>query len=203
MRKLRTGFTEYSPGDLASLGGKVGPAVAGIPIFAAITPTPAEVALQVKDLLAKMDAVGPGAKVALHASKAKLAQMLSTMARNLMATPNVTETELAETQFPLAKVRERTTSTPPAPGDLRLRHGAVSGQVLGSCRMSMANIRLLEVQWTLDPSVGPWIDAAPSTKTKSIVIDGLPRGKDIWVRIRARNVAGAGAWSDPATIMAI
>lgn len=30
---------------------------------------------------------------------------------------------------------------------------------------------------------------------------GLTRGKDVWVRVRARNVKGAGVWSNPAVIM--
>ena len=37
--------------------------------------------------------------------------------------------------------------------------------------------------------------------SRSFKFGGLTCGKDIWVQVRARNAIGAGAWSDPATIM--
>ena len=37
--------------------------------------------------------------------------------------------------------------------------------------------------------------------SRAFKFSGLTRGKDVWVRVRARNAVGAGAWSDPATIM--
>jgi hypothetical protein len=203
MRKLKSGFSSYSANELAELGANVGPAVASMAIFAGIHPTPAEIAAAVEDLRSKIVATGTGAKIALKASMERLAALLSTMSINLMGTADMTETNLAATKFPLVKDRERTTAVPPAPGDLRLRHGAISGQVVGSCRLPMEKIRLLELQWTLDPTNGPWTDAEPTTNSRGFKIDGLPRGKDVWVRVRARNVIGAGGWSDPATIMAI
>ncbi len=134
---------------------------------------------------------------------AALADSLGMMSTNLMETENVTETDLASTEFPVVKERERTTNVPPAPSDLRLRHGPISGQLVADCKLAMENIRLLEVQWALDPMNGPWTDADPTTSSRGFKIEALPRGKDVWVRVRARNVIGAGAWSDPATIMVI
>ena len=37
--------------------------------------------------------------------------------------------------------------------------------------------------------------------TRGIGMTGLTRGKDYWARIRAVGPNGAGAWSDPATIL--
>ena len=118
-----------------------------------------------------------------------------------MEVPTVTEADLAATMFPFVKERVRTTTVPPAPQNLRAKHGPVSGQVICTCQIDMENIRVLEVQWTLDPVAGPWIEAASSTKARGFAVDGLPRGKDVWIRVRARNVIGLGEWSDPFTIM--
>jgi hypothetical protein len=203
MIKLKTGFTEYAADALADLGADVGPKVAANPKFAAITPTPADIATQVADVRQKKAGTGPGAKTALHASMATLARSLSTMATNLMEVANATATDLAGTDFPLVKGRTRTTNVPSAPINLRLKHGAVSGEVLGRCQLLDENVRSLEVQWALDPNAGPWTDGEPTTNSRAIKLDALPRGKDIWERVRARNVVGASEWSDPATIMVI
>ena len=62
---------------------------------------------------------------------------------------------------------------------------------------------MFEVEWAFDPVNGPWTQAEGGTNSRALPLSGLPRGKDIWVRVRARNVKGLGAWSDPATIMVI
>jgi hypothetical protein len=41
----------------------------------------------------------------------------------------------------------------------------------------------------------------PFVNSRAFKFANLPRGKDVWVRVRARNVVGPGPWSDPATIM--
>jgi hypothetical protein len=201
MRKLKTGFTEYSASQLANLAERVGAAVALIPKFSGVTPTPAVIAAQAADLREKMAANGPGAKTAMHTAMATLAASLSLMATNLNDTAGVTETDLAETLFPMAKERERTTQRPQAPDNLQIKHGPLSGQVVGRCRLRERNIRWLEIQWAFEPNAGPWIDGEPTSNSRELKLEGLERGKDIWVRVRARNVVGAGAWSDPATIM--
>ena len=203
MRKIRSGFKEYNANDLVDLGARVGPQVAGMAIFAGIVPTPDAIALQVTDLRQKMLGTGPGATETVRAAMLTLATSLSTLATNVMETPGVTEADLAATEFPMAKEVQRTTTVPPAPANLRLRHGAISGQILGRCDTLGDNIKTYEIQWTLDPNAGPWTDGEPTTSSLRLKFDGLPRGTDIWVRVRARNVVGAGAWSDPATIMVV
>src|SRR5712691_11070862 len=156
MIKIKTGFKDYSADALADLADKAGPQVANNPKLAGVTPTPADIATQLKDMRQKMTVTGTGAKTSLHTSMATLAKSLSTMAINIMETPGVTDTDLAETEFPLVKERERTTTVPGAPADLRLKHGSLPGQVLGSCQVMGENIRTFESQWTLDPNAGPW-----------------------------------------------
>jgi hypothetical protein len=203
MRKLKTGFSRYTPDQLVELGSKAGPAVAKLPIFSGIKTTPAMIAAAVEDLVLKRTATGWGATVAMRASKVALARLLTAMTTELMQVPDATAVDLAASLFPMVKERERTTNVPPAPGDLRLRHGQRSQEVIASCKLRMANIRTLESQWTLDPTNGPWSNPEPATSSRRILLSGLPRGKDIWVRVRARNVIGPGGWSDPATIMVV
>lgn len=54
---------------------------------------------------------------------------------------------------------------------------------------------------TLDANAGPWSEIVVFPNSRSIHFENLARGKDTWFRVRARNVIGAGPWSDPATIM--
>ena len=55
--------------------------------------------------------------------------------------------------------------------------------------------------WTLDPNGISWSDPETFPNSRAFRFTGLTRGKDVWVRVRARNTIGAGPWSDPATIM--
>ncbi len=74
--------------------------------------------------------------------------------------------------------------------------------ITGSFKHVGDNILIYEAQYTLgDPTVGPWIDIEPFSSSRHFEIPGLPRGKDVWVRVRARNANGPGPWSDPATTM--
>lgn len=54
--------------------------------------------------------------------------------------------------------------------------------------------------------IGSWLsggkrETVTFPNSRAIHFDNLQRGKDTWFRVRARNVVGAGPWSDPATIM--
>jgi hypothetical protein len=79
----------------------------------------------------------------------------------------------------------------------------MQGEVLAKCVPPETNIRIYFLQWTLDPNGGVWNDGGSCTNSQSFRLSGLPRGKDIWVRVAAVNTVGQGAWSDPATIMVI
>ena len=116
--------------------------------------------------------------------------------------PTVDETDLAGTGFPLVKERARSTTAPDAPSNLRLRHGQAPGDVGGMFTPPPgSNTRTFEGEWTLDPINGPSTRIEPFTNSRGLLFPGLPRGKDVWGRGRARNTIGASAWSDPATIM--
>jgi hypothetical protein len=141
---------------------------------------------------------GPGRGLAIEAD---LADLLTEVGTNAAKVPNATDTDVAEIGLPEAKSRVRSTAVPDICENLRLRHGDSPGEVLGTCDPPGPNIRIYELQWTFDPNLGPWNDGGNFPNSRAFKISGLPRGKDIWVRVRAVNTNGEGGWSDPATIM--
>lgn len=59
-----------------------------------------------------------------------------------------------------------------------------------------------QVQSSLDPNFGVVTDYDPFSGSRNITLTGLPRAKDIWVRVRAIGPHHTkSAWSDPATIL--
>src|SRR5205085_1070055 len=117
-------------------------------------------------------------------------------------TTTATEADLAGTGLPSVKQRVSLIDPPPAPGNLRLKHGQMPGDVDGSVDpIPGGNIRSYEGQWALNADAGPWSETFTFSNSRSIHFPGLARGKDTWIRVRARNTVGAGPWSDPATIM--
>jgi len=81
-----------------------------------------------------------------------------------------------------------------------LRTALEAGQVQLLCDPS-DRTKSYEVQYTLDPVNWPWTDAGTFGSTRGIVISGLTRGKDYWMRVRGIGSNGAGVWSDPATML--
>jgi len=71
--------------------------------------------------------------------------------------------------------------------------------------LAKQGVKSYEVQTVLnplnnDPSVGPWTPQPSVTKSKCALL-GFTSGARIWVRVRGIGPAGAGPYSDPATII--
>jgi hypothetical protein len=201
MIKLITGYSEYSADDLWHLGGTVAVNLPSLPIFSTLKPTPAEIDAEATALESALNMHGPGRKQAIATAFAGLAELLGEIAVNAPQVTDVTDMQLAEIGLPVVKPPQRSTQPPNAPQNLRLFHGASAGEVTGKCDSLGEKIRVYEAQWTLDPNGDTWSNAETFPNSRSFRFEGLTRGKDIWVRVRARNAIGAGAWSDPATIM--
>jgi hypothetical protein len=144
---------------------------------------------------------GPGRAQAIDAAFAVLAKLLAEVAVNAPQIPGVTDTDLAEIGLPKAKPPSRTIYPAGICENLVVRHGPAQGQVLARCKPAGRTIRIYEAQWTLDPNGNDWIDLGTFCNSRAFDFNGLPRGKDVWIRVRARNIIGPGPWSDPATIM--
>ena len=202
MRKLKTGYSDVSPTDAADLGDAAKLNMTGKPIWAALAALLTQLTTDVASVRSAMTATGPGASAQLQAATGVLAKTLGDIADAANKTTSVTEADLAGTGLPLVKERTVTTEVPPAPLNLRLRHGALPGEVDGTVEaIPGGNIRSYEGQWALDADAGPWSEVAVFPNSRALHFPGLARGKDTWFRVRARNIIGAGPWCDPATIM--
>ena len=201
MIKLNSGYSDYSADDLAHLGETVAAKLPTLSVFGTLKPTPAQITAEVTALQQAIAMVGPGRAQAIDSAFDALASLLGEVATNAPQIANVTDTQLAEIGLPVAKTPTRATSAPAVCENLRLSHGSMPGEVRGKCNPPAGNIRVYEGQWTLDPNGNSWSDPETFPNSRAFKFTGLTRGKDVWVRVRARNTIGAGPWSDPATIM--
>jgi hypothetical protein len=202
MRKLKTGYSDLSPEAAAELGDTVVANMTGVALWSAFAALITALPATVQAVRDAMTMTGPAATATVQVKTAVLAAALGAIADKANKTTGVTEPDLAGTGMPLVKERTATTDVPPAPTNLRLRHGNMPNTVDGTCDpIPGGNIRSYEGQSTLDANAGPWSDIIVFPNSRSLHFTGLTRGKDTWFRVRARNIIGAGPWSDPATIM--
>ena len=200
--KLKTGFTNYSPTDLADMGDKVTKNAVG-PVWTALLALVTAVGNAVTALRNTMMSSGAGKAMAMQTGFQALAQAMTAFAKGANDTPGITDDDRATLDLPMVKTAVHSEKLAETQQDLRLKHGPVSGMIISAFKRTGDNIVIFEAQWTLDPNAGPWTDVEQFTNSRRFEITGLPRGKDIWVRVRARNSKGWGEWSDPATIMVL
>jgi hypothetical protein len=204
MIRLISGYSDYSTDDLSNLAETVAANLPGLGIFATLKPTPVQITAAVTALQQAVMMKGPARTQAIKAAFNALAELLGQIADNAPQVANVTDTDLAAIGLPLAKTPTRTTTPPAMCQNLRLSNGPNSGEISGRCTPVDANIRVYEGQVALDPNGvngNGWSIPETFPNSRAFKWSGLTRGKDIWVRVRARNTVGAGPWSDPATIM--
>jgi hypothetical protein len=204
MIKLIGSYTDYSANDLIQLGESVSAKLPVLGIFSTLKPTPAEISAAVTALQQAVIMTGAGRAQAIKAAFTALADLLGDVAINAPQIANVTDTDLAAIGLPVAKTPARTTTVPPVCENLRLSYGTNSGEITGRCDPVDGHIRVYEGQWALDPNGtngDGWHSPETFPNSRAFKFAGLTRGKDVWVRVRARNTVGAGPWSDPATVM--
>ncbi len=201
LNKLNSGFSKLPDNDFDNKADSIVKALTGNANFPTTTPTLASIGT---DLTAYQQALamqsGQARDTQIATTRAKLADSVEKLARGLELVPNVTDAMLATTGFELRKVPSTSGETVAAPGNVRLKQTGVTG-VLQVLSDAVKGASAYEVQYTLDPNAGPWIDGGTFASTRGIGISGLTRGKDYWVRLRAIGTNGPGPWSDPATIL--
>jgi hypothetical protein len=139
-------------------------------------------------------------ETAVAEARATLEEALQKLAAELEDIPNVTDAQLATTGYTLRKTAVHTTDPVAAPANVRLKLTGTSGEVQALCD-SVARAKTYQLQFTQDPNGGTWSDGGTFGNTRGMIIKGLTRAKDYWVRVRAIGPDGPGAWSDPATIL--
>jgi hypothetical protein len=202
LSRLQTGFSNETVDGLYHLGGTVGDNIEGKPILATLKPTSAEVLAATEEYRVARAMFGPGRKQALLAARINLSGLLADVGMNAPQIPAITDTDLAQIGLRvLEKPGPKATQPPGKCENLVLRNGRESGVVTGGCQPQAPAVRIYEGQWTLDPMGETWSEVMSFANSKAFVWEGLARGKDVWMRVRARNGVGPGPWSDPTTIM--
>ena len=95
MIRLISGYSDYSPDDLAHLGETVAANLPNLGIFSTLKPTPVEITAAVTALQQAVMMKAPGRAQAIKAAFNALADLLGQVADNAPQIANVTDTELA------------------------------------------------------------------------------------------------------------
>jgi hypothetical protein len=198
--KLLIGFTEYPAATLMDLAAKVA-ANSGGAVWTGVAAQIAAVAAAALVLSSIGPGSGPGHTAQVRLASRGLADALNDFAVQVNETKTATDTDVAALDLPTAKDPVLSDATPDMQSNLVLSYGQMPGTVFGKFTAVGDNNRIYEAEWTLDPVAGPWTRVEGFTNTRKFLISDLVRGKDIYVRVRARNTKGAGPWSDVATIM--
>jgi hypothetical protein len=147
--KLKTGYSDLTPDEAAALGDSVYTNMNGVAKWAAFAALIAALPAQVQAVRDAQKATGPSAEQQLEDATSALIANLGAIADDANRTQNVTDADLASTTLPPVKERTPTTDVPPAPTNLRMRHGNMPGSVDGTCdAIPGGNIRGFEGQWT-------------------------------------------------------
>ena len=126
---------------------------------------------------------------------------LTEIAANLEFQAKGDLSKLAATGFDLKKKPHRSGAPTEVPQNVRVYTTTISGEILAKCK-AVPGARSYELQYSYSAN-GPWIDIDPSTSSQKMLITGLERGKDIYVRVRAFGPNGYSGWSDIATLMVV
>ena len=89
---------------------------------------------------------------------------------------------------------------PGTPTGLELKGGDEDGELSGQCNGQPGIIDFLDIEYTTtDPNLPDTVwHRLDSSKRTFFVLNGLPSGQKVWVRVRAVNSTGKSGWSDPA-----
>ncbi|MEX8523077.1 MAG: fibronectin type III domain-containing protein [Leptothrix ochracea] len=141
-----------------------------------------------------------------NSAREALSGLLQTLVKYLEFVANDNESALQSTGFDLRRdaVRGDHAETLVAPEGLKLKRGVLGGQVdVRVNRLLGAGSYEAEIAQG-DPNVEDnWHHALTSTSSMHMLLRDLPAAQTFWVRVRGINTAGAGLWSEPASIMVV
>jgi hypothetical protein len=141
------------------------------------------------------------ATVSRNQARAVVTQQLRDLALYVQHTSAGDMSLLISSGFPLHKPRRQLAGVLVAPQDVRLRQARVSGQLLARCTL-LPDAKAY--QWRFATALAPtvWTTLDPVMKA-STTLQGLTRGTDYIVQVRAFGTRGSSDWSDSATRMVV
>ena len=197
MNQLNSGFSKDSDNDLVRRANLIVTNVGNNLRFASLASSlpPITAAADALDGATKLPP-GQAREASIAATRAALITLLQHLADALEIVTGVTTADLAGTGFALRQAATHTSIPPDPPANVRLKATGISGE-LQVLPKAVARAAFYEVEYTLDPVNGPWTLAPAFTSTRNMVLKGLTRGKDYFVRVRAVATAqNRGGWSD-------
>ncbi|MEY4750162.1 MAG: hypothetical protein RIQ60_2376 [Pseudomonadota bacterium] len=140
-------------------------------------------------------------------ARVELTDMLRHLVPYLELQANGDRDALAATGFELRGDAPRSTtagSPPPEPADFRVKHGPRSGTLdVHVARVDGAASYEVAIT-TGDPTADAgWAHALTATSAMHMIVEGLTPAQTVWVRVRAINSAGYGAWTRPQHIIVV
>jgi hypothetical protein len=89
----------------------------------------------------------------------------------------------------------------PAPANLRLARGKISGQLIARCK-KLQQAGSYEWRYAMNATPTAWVSAEPTFAAK-VTLDGLLPGTQYIAQVRVQGTAGPGNWSDTAMLMVV
>jgi hypothetical protein len=210
---INFGFFPRKPRQLISQAQQIVTAMTGNAAFPepwpAPVPTLAQITTDLNALQTVMTATGAGDRTqvaARDAAAAALSRDLVRLGRYVQLQADDDPVKLSSSGFPMRSpgVRRVVVEELPAPANLSLSHGALSGQIFVRATR-LGGAASYEVQLcTADPTVeANWIDAGVFKNCSRIQLNGLVPGKVYSVRMRGIGSAGPGSWTPAVSLMAM
>ena len=201
-RISNTWLTTYSDSDIDTTVHAIITALTGNAFFPAPAPTLAAITALFEAFIAALGAAKDGGKAetaAKNAARVALQDGMRSLGQYIENTADDLE-QLLSSKYPLQKERAPL-GIQPAPANLRLKHGKVSGSIAAACDVGAHRVMY---EWQTAPGETPtdWKNEAPTNSSRT-TFDGAAPGTWLNARVRARVPAGAGDWSGVTRIMVI
>ncbi len=205
-RKAVVDFTGYKDPEIINVAWSIHKALGdNAGTFTAPTVTLIAFATQIEDTETKLNARATGAKLAITkfaASRKALEGTMTVLGHYVNGVAQGDPDIVVQSGFPYYDTGHTAdTSPPPAPTNLRLRQGGVSGCLKALYKPHRTN-STNEVQTNIvDPIHETDWHTKGMFKGGRVILDGFTPGGLVWVRVRTTGLKGVmGDWSDIAQI---
>lgn len=207
INRVKTNFNRFRDDELVVLSGRVVAAISENPIFENIVPTIAELQALADSYRENQEVSSRGGSMLERRqkkdSRIALSRALKKWAIYVNDVANGNLIILTSSAMVLAKQPEDP-DLPTIILSVRMKDGPVSGQIAVSFE-PQKNIKAYEVQVGVladDLTEIIWGERLQCNSSRKFIIDVLQPGVRYFVRVRARNSAGLGNWSEPVSLIA-